>query len=105
VLHENPIPIVDQFLGAQKEDELLEEFGVNPIWGLAKVHMLLCFVLGALCTFIDIGIWVRKRESNELSIGILLVLGLVGLPLGYMLFRLIRQHHSRGKTGNMGSVV
>ena len=94
------MPLVDQFLGAQREDELLKEFGVNPVWGFAKVHMLLCFVLGALCTFIDIGIWVRKQESNGLSIGVLLFLGIVGLPLGYMLFRLIRQHHSRGKSRN-----
>ena len=53
-------PITGRPLRELQEDGLLEAFGVNPIWESAKLHMLLCLVLGALCTFIDTGIRARK---------------------------------------------
>jgi hypothetical protein len=92
--------IENKYLEVENEEELLEEFGMNPVWTQAKLHMLWCFVLGALCTFIDVGIWARKEETNNLSIGILVCLGVVGLPLGYLLFRLIRPPPAGTRTRN-----
>ena len=78
------------YLRVENEEELLREFGMNPVCRQARLHMLWCFVLGALCTFIDIGIWACTKETISLRIAILVFLGIVGLPLGYVLFRLIR---------------
>lgn len=79
-----------KYLTVDKEGELLERFGINPIFGHAKWYMIICFVLGALCTFIDIGICAWKKETRGLAIGISVFLGVVGTALGHVFFRLIR---------------
>lgn len=76
---------------------------MNPVCRQAKLHMLWCFVLGALCTFIDVGIWAWKEETTSLSIAILVCLGTVGLPLGHLLFRLIRPRLAPLVTGRSSS--
>ena len=88
VLRDKCIEII--YLTVEKEGELLREFGINPIFGQAKRHMIRCFVLGTLCTFIGIGIWAWQKETLGLTVAILVILGVVGLPLGQILFRLIR---------------
>ena len=84
-----------KYLTVEKEGELLREFGINPIFGQAKRHMICCFVLGVLCTFIDIAIWTWQKETLGLTIAILVCLGVVGLPLGQIFFRLIRPPSAR----------
>ena len=57
--------------------------------------MIICFVLGALCTFIDIGICAWKKETRGLAIGISVFLGVVGAALGHVFFRLIHPHSTQ----------
>jgi hypothetical protein len=59
---------------------LLRGFGLGRVWELARSHMMICFILGTLSSFVEIALWVWHLESIEVSIGLVIPLGLIVLP-------------------------
>jgi hypothetical protein len=59
---------------------LLRGFGLGRIWELARGHMVLCFIMGMLCSFAEIALWVWSLEVIQVSIAVAVPLGMIVLP-------------------------
>lgn len=67
------------FIG-KGEAILLRGFGLGRIWELARSHMMSCFIMGMLSSFIEIALWVWSLDVFQVSLAIAFPLGLVVLP-------------------------
>ena len=62
------------------EVTLLRGFGLGRIWELTRSHMILCFIMGMLSSFIEIALWVWSLDTSQVSLAIPLPLRLIVLP-------------------------
>jgi len=62
------------------EVTLLRGFGLGKIWELARNHMMICFIMGMLSSFVEIVLWVWYLEVIEVSIALVVPISLVVLP-------------------------
>ena len=62
------------------EVTLLRGFGLGKIWELARNHMMICFIMGMLSSFVEIVLWVWYLEVIQVSIALVVPIGLVVLP-------------------------
>jgi len=62
------------------EVTLLRGFGLGRVWELARSHMMICFIMGMLSSFIEVALWVWCLETSHVSIALAVPLGLVVLP-------------------------
>jgi hypothetical protein len=59
---------------------LLRGFGLGRTWELVRGHMMICFIMGMLCSFVEIALWVWSLELIQVSIAILVPFSLIVLP-------------------------
>ena len=60
------------FIG-NREITLLRGFGLSGIWELARSHMMICFIMGMLSSFVELSLWVYIT-------GVPFRLGIIVLP-------------------------
>jgi hypothetical protein len=70
------------------EVALLRGFGLGRVWELARSHMMICFTMGMLSSFVEIALWVWSLEVIQLSIAVVVTLVLIVLPLFLVFMRL-----------------
>jgi hypothetical protein len=59
---------------------LLRRFGLGRTWEFTKGHMIICFILGCLCSFVTVGLWAWSLEVIRVSVAVLIPLALIALP-------------------------
>jgi hypothetical protein len=62
------------------EVTLLRGFGLGRIWELSRSHMIVCFILGMVCSFVEIALWVWSLDVFQVSVAITVPLALIVLP-------------------------
>ena len=63
------------------EATLLRSFGLGRIWELTRSHMLVCFIMGMVSSFVEIALWAWSLDVFQVSLAIMILLGLIVLPL------------------------
>jgi len=63
------------------EATLLRGFGLGRIWELTRSHMLVCFIMGMVSSFVEVALWVWSLGVFQVSLAIMIPLGLIVLPL------------------------
>ena len=46
------------------ESDLLQAWGMRGRWDACTIHMVLCFYLGFLCSFISLALWIWAAETE-----------------------------------------
>jgi hypothetical protein len=59
---------------------LLRGFGLGRIWELARSHMMICFIMGMLSSFVEVALWAWSLEIIPVSIAVVVPLGVIVLP-------------------------
>jgi len=62
------------------EVTLLRGFGLSRIWELARSHMMICFILAMLSSFVELALWVCSLDKLQVSLAVVLLLGIIVLP-------------------------
>jgi len=62
------------------EATLLRGFGLGRIWELTRSHMMVCFIMGMISSFVEITLWEWSLDVFQVSLAISLPLGLIVLP-------------------------
>jgi len=62
------------------EANLLRGFGLGRGWELTRSHMLVCFIMGMVSSFVEIALWVWSLDVFQVSLAIMIPLGLIVLP-------------------------
>ena len=62
------------------ESILLRGFGLGRIWELARGHMMVCFIMGMVSSFVEVTLWVWSLDVFHVSLAMIFPLGLVVLP-------------------------
>jgi hypothetical protein len=79
-----------KFLTGVSEEVLLRKFGMGTAWKFAKPIVTFGFILGTLCTFAGLVVWIWKVEERLLAIISTIVffvtMGLTGIALFKTLF-------------------
>jgi len=78
------------YLVEDTEREVLRGFGLGRSWSVAKAVMIHCFLLGTICTFSGMGIWVWRQCDSPVTIFVTIVLGVVSGASGYVLLLLMK---------------
>jgi hypothetical protein len=71
-----PVPLS----GGNGDTTLLRKFGLGRKWEFVRGHMMACFILGCLCSFITIGLWAWSLEAPKVAIAVLVQLALIAFP-------------------------
>jgi hypothetical protein len=59
---------------------LLRGFGLGRKWELARSHMMICFIMSMLSSFVEVALWIWSLEIVQVSIALIVPLGLIVLP-------------------------
>jgi hypothetical protein len=66
--------------GGSGDTILLRKFGLGRKWEFVRGHMMICFIMGCLCSFITIGLWAWSLEAPRVAIAVSAPLALIVLP-------------------------
>jgi hypothetical protein len=86
-LHEPDYMLPSGHLDGQNGTHLLKEFGMGRLWVFTARHMLWNFVLGYICLFMSIILWVCGREMPGLVAPIVVIAVVTAAPVyGFLCF-------------------
>ena len=88
-IHEPNHPVPRDHLDGWHGVQILEEFGMDKLWRYVAHHMLWNFVLGYICLFMSVIIWVFSKESPALIVPIVVIAVCTAFPVyGFLRFML-----------------
>lgn len=77
---------------ADKEEEMLCEFGISPVWRVSKITVVVTFFMGLICTLVGLMIWIWKIETHRVTTVAPIVFSLCALVITFILFHLLFSH-------------
>ena len=80
------------YLTADKEEDMLCEFGISPVWRVSKITVVATFFMGSICTLVGLMIWVWKIETHGVTTIAPIVVSLCALVITFILFHLLFAH-------------
>ena len=67
-----------EYLQENRDKEILWKFGMRLPWSIASTLMVICLLLGTICTFTGFGVWVWYQGPQSVFVVVSIILGVVG---------------------------